>query len=70
VATSAANAEDNDRIRTLYHLLLSREPTSRELRLGTEALDHFRRHWSGDEPAALTSYCHTLLNSAAFLFVD
>ena len=70
VATSAANGEDHDRIRTLYHLVLSREPTSQELRLGTEALDQFRRHWSGDELAAMTTYCHTLLNSAAFIFVD
>jgi hypothetical protein len=58
------------RIDLLYRLILSRSPTEQERRIGIEGLNQLRRDWSGDEHAALTTYCHTLLNSAAFLYVD
>ena len=58
------------RIDLLYRLILSMSPTEQERRIGIEGLNQLRRDWSGDEHAALTTYCHTLLNSAAFLYVD
>lgn len=65
--TSGNNA---DRIKAVYQLALSREPSVVEAKAGEEALNHLRTNWHGDHEAALASYCHALLNSAAFLFVD
>ncbi|MDE0658297.1 MAG: DUF1553 domain-containing protein [Gammaproteobacteria bacterium] len=67
-----------------YLQALSREPTEWELERSRAALGQFADHWSsrlGDDrdPApvrwaaqwrALSSLCHTLLNSAEFSFVD
>lgn len=54
----------------VYRLALSREPTPREKKLGVEALTKLKSNWDGDGGRALTAYCHALLNSAAFLYVD
>ena len=61
-----------------YQLALSRQPTDEERTLGQAALADLTTHWKahpGDDktPAAtraLATYCHTLINSAAFLFID
>ena len=67
-----------------YWLSLSRPPANWELRQGQSVLQEFAGYWSerlkSDRQAtpvqgqsrwlALASFCHTLLNSAEFSFVD
>lgn len=55
---------------SIYETALCRAPSQDELRLGSETLDQLVSHWNGDQHQALVTYCHTLLNSAAFLYVD
>lgn len=66
-----------DQIKLVYQLTLSRDPIDQELEIGIATLKLFQEQWmqSGlDESAArqnsLASYCHGLMNSAAFLYVD
>jgi cytochrome c553 len=63
-ASAAAHVE------ALYQIVLNREATAVERDLGANALARLAEEWGGDSAAALESYCHTLLNSAAFLYVD
>jgi hypothetical protein len=63
----------NDRdavVEAVYHLALSRDPSAAEQQLGLAALEELQADWENDFQAALTSYCHTILNSAAFAYVD
>lgn len=62
---------------TVSWIALSRPPTAAERKLGADALTRLTTHWreatpKPDEAArrALTAYCHTIVNSAAFLYVD
>lgn len=55
---------------TVYHLALSRPPSDSERRLGIETLKELEAQWQGQPQKALETYCHTILNSAAFLYVD
>ena len=66
-------------IQHLYHLTLSREPTREELKLGIDTLQQLETAWrkalQGDDKTlaqekALASVCHTVINSASFLYVD
>jgi len=57
-------------VEAVYHIALSRPPRDEELRLGTESLRSWNEQWPGDSTAALTAYCHVILNSAAFVYVD
>ncbi|MBT4867094.1 MAG: DUF1553 domain-containing protein [Planctomycetaceae bacterium] len=69
----------------VYSTALGRPPTEDERDLGVEMMGEFQQRWlgeskkTGDAQAttakeaarrALTSYCHAILNSAAFLYVD
>ncbi|MBI1313169.1 DUF1553 domain-containing protein [bacterium] len=66
-----SNADDpKAQIDLVYQLALSRLPSDVERQLGVEALTELRNKWLGDRHAALETYCHTILNSAAFLYVD
>jgi mono/diheme cytochrome c family protein len=56
-------------------LALGRPPTAAEKKLGTEALADLTEKWVKLDPQhgslrALGTYCHALLNSAAFVYVD
>jgi hypothetical protein len=63
-------------------IALSRQPTSEEKKVGLEALEKIADEWDRQlatagkpdrdaaEFKALTTYCHAIVNSAAFLFVD
>lgn len=53
-----------------YSLALSRRPTERERQLGVAALGELDVLWQSQPGKALETYCHTILNSAAFLYVD
>ena len=73
-------------IRQAHLVAFSRQPGGEELEIGRTALEQLRRHWTrhlesearagrqpGGPPArlrALASYCHALINSAAFLYID
>ena len=58
------------RVETVYQLALSRLPTPAERRLGVATLEKLVADWQGDRQAALETYCHTVLNSAAFIYID
>jgi hypothetical protein len=65
---SEAGAEPSKQIERAYWIALSRPPTVEEARASTEALAGFRK--SLPETQALAKFCHTLINSAAFMYVD
>ncbi|NQV23882.1 MAG: DUF1553 domain-containing protein [Rhodopirellula sp.] len=55
---------------TVYQLALSRLPTDQERQLGIETLKELQAMWDNRPHAALETYCHTILNSGAFLYID
>lgn len=57
-------------VKTVYRLALNRDPSSEEARLGKAALKELEKEWRGEKKRALDSYCHAILNSAAFLYID
>jgi len=59
-----------DQIDSVYAIALSREPSSRERTLGIEALKKMKSAWPDNPLGPLESYCHMILNSAAFMYVD
>jgi len=81
-----AGTEIELQVRRAHLVAFSRGPADEELEAGREALQLLRRHWvehlaseskagrpNKGAPAnrrALASYCHALLNSAAFLYID
>jgi hypothetical protein len=77
-----AGSDSEDRIRLVYLIALARPPSAKETQLGLSGLARLRAGWleqngnSGNseggvaEHKALTDYCHTILNSASFLYVD
>ncbi|GIW82482.1 MAG: hypothetical protein KatS3mg105_4289 [Gemmatales bacterium] len=62
----------------IYLTALSRPPTQEEREIGANALKEFQEIWlnhgtlSREQASqkALAAYCHTILNSAAFLYID
>lgn len=58
------------RVDTVYQLALSRPPNDAERQLGVDTLKELRKVWKENPQAALETYCHTILNSGAFLYVD
>ena len=57
-------------VQAVYRLALSRNPTDGESELGVRIVTKLQEEWQGDSLAALETYCHTILNSGAFLYVD
>ena len=53
-----------------YQKSLCRWPTDQEKRLGIKTLEALTVEWNGDASKALKSYCHVLMNSASFLYID
>lgn len=68
----AAQEEHNPaaRVDLVYQLALSRSPSEEEKKLGIETLREMEADWNGRQGTALETYCHIILNSAAFLYVD
>jgi len=58
------------RVDLVYHFALSHPPSAEERRIGIDTLKQLEIDWRGKPKAALETYCHTILNSAAFLYVD
>lgn len=72
-----AGPEPTRQIDRAYWTALGWPPTQEEKDAGLEALAQFRASWmrSGKKSEeigrkALTDYCHTIFNSAAFLYID
>jgi hypothetical protein len=73
-----AGADPARRIERAYWIALSRPPTMEEHTIGVRALAELTQAWAQQsrpgpaDPAdrALATFCHALLNSAAFLTVD
>ena len=70
-----------EQIQWIYQTALSRPATAQELKLGLSTLSQLQEHWGAHlksqqkstldaQQMALKTYCHTLMNSAAFLYVD
>ena len=78
----AAGGHPARQVDAVYLIALSRAPTAEEKKLGVEALEKFADEWEKQPAAngtpdrdaaevkALATYCHAILNSAAFLYVD
>ena len=54
----------------VYRLALNRDPNASERRLGVAALQELTSDWHGAADGPLITYCHTILNSAAFVYID
>jgi hypothetical protein len=80
-----ADANPDDRLRYAWMLTLNRSPTADELQLGRQLLDRLTDQWKqaaaeqAEKPQsgtadlkhkALADFCHALINSAAFLYID
>jgi hypothetical protein len=68
-----AGADQDRQIERVYLIALSRPPSAEEVRLGREALGRLALQWTAagqTEAKALASYCHAVVNSANFLYVD
>jgi mono/diheme cytochrome c family protein len=71
-----AGADPSRQVERAYLIALGRAPGAEEKQLSLDALARLTERWAGtadrDTAArnALTSYCHALVNSAAFLYVD
>ncbi len=73
-----AAAEDFARqVDEVYWIALSRGPSDDELEIGIEALNQLATNWSKTitdaesvRVKALSAYCHAIMNSAGFLYID
>ncbi|MFN7998550.1 MAG: DUF1553 domain-containing protein [Bryobacteraceae bacterium] len=71
-----AGHDPRAQIETLYWLAVSRPPTPEEAKASLESLAKLERLETKDTPApqassrALAKLCHTVFNSAAFLYID
>ena len=70
-----------EQIQWIYQTALNRPATAQELEIGRSTLTQLEQQWSEHlksqkqstldaQQMALKTYCHTLMNSAAFLYVD
>ena len=64
------NPEPGAKVDAVYQLALSRSPDAGERQLGIDSLKALEAAWNGDSEGSLETYCHTILNSAAFVYVD
>jgi cytochrome c553 len=79
-----AGADPRKQIEAIYLRAYSRNASPEELKIGTEAIAEFRKQWparlaTDNDPApraesanwlAVANYCHAILNSAEFSFID
>ena len=77
-----AGPDPMKQIERVYWIALSRSPESEEMQLGAEALSQLTADWNRQAAAtgstnsdaaqssALAAYCHAILNSAGFLYID
>ena len=73
-----AGNDTGRQVEAIYLIALARSPTADEKKLGRAALAKFADEWEAGgkvardaaELKALSTYCHAIVNSAAFLYVD
>jgi hypothetical protein len=79
-----SGADRGKQIELIYLRAYSRPPTAEEVKIGVEAIREFEKQWpprlATDNDAApraaeanwlaLANYCHAILNSAEFSFID
>ncbi|MBI1915211.1 MAG: PSD1 domain-containing protein [Planctomycetes bacterium] len=72
-----AGTDPSKQIEKVYCIALGRPPSNEEKEIGMAALRKFADRWAAgkqDRDAAgqkaLTTYCHAIMNSAGFLYVD
>ena len=70
LASLPERAAAGDLADAVYQIALSRKPSHEERQLAETALKDLKIAWQGDSEAVLHSFCHTILNSAAFSYVD
>jgi hypothetical protein len=70
IVDAEKDGSPESKIATVYQLALSRSPNDQELQLGVESLNRLESVWQSDSQKALETYCHMILNSASFLFID
>ena len=55
-------------------IAFSRPPTDEEMQIGMDALARLAEQWADPQDAIglkpLTTFCHAIVNSAGFLYVD
>ncbi len=78
----AYGPEPSRQIDGIYQIALSRHPTTEEAELGRQSLEKLTRLWTAHlqsagkvdaqqaRTKALADYCHAMVNSAGFLYVD
>lgn len=64
------DASPEQKIRFAYQMALSRTPNETELNVAMKAVNQFQEELVGDENKTWITFCHILLNSAAFIYVD
>jgi mono/diheme cytochrome c family protein len=76
-----AGTDPAAQVERVYLIALGRPPDAEEKKVGVEALRRFAEGWARQQAAgksdrdeaarrALTTYCHAVMNSAGFLYVD
>jgi hypothetical protein len=71
-----AGSDLRRQVEQAYWIALSRAPTAEEMRVASDDLLKLKQAAAKDvkgpdaEHKALTAFCHTILNSAAFLYID
>ncbi len=71
-----AGTDSRRQIEQAYWIALSRSPSAEEMRVASEDLAKLKQaaakdvKGAGAEHEALTAFCHTIFNSAAFLYID
>jgi hypothetical protein len=77
-----AGGDPAQQLERAYWIALSRPPSDEERHVGLDALTMLAAQWSkhpaaGEQPnrdaasrKALTTFCHAIVNSASFLYVD
>lgn len=77
------SGDDSTRqLELIYSIALGREPTGEEKAIGLESLSKLSAHWAAQlamrgvtdkrlaESNALATFCHAIINSAGFLYLD
>ena len=70
IESSKLDDQNRTRVDLVYQIALSRPANQTELELGDMTLSKLELAWHGDKTQALATYCHTIFNTAAFLYLD
>ena len=57
-------------VEQIYWIALSRPPEPDEMKICLESWEAFKQQSDTNSPSTLATLCHTMMNSAAFLYID